>query len=277
MLLGDKLDLITNDPAFAWNLACSYFEAQQPMPAALCRHVAFRAYLYLRNGGRLQDRDLATAYAIQQRPRQRDLLRAFLLTNATFEEIATLLDMGVEVVRLFSELFWDIRHRLKDGLFMADLLCLDRIGEVDPGLALMRLAYTQGAVPLARAAGLAHLAPNSESTRELYDRFERSILLDGNAGADRRLYGAKVNAAGHQALSLLLARKNRAPQEFDEDMRRGLGGMSVSRSVNDAAKRIFQPDLDRRVALQLGLEMEQARAKKAAQNSQGKSGQKAPN
>jgi len=56
--------------------------------------------------------------------------------------------------------------------------------------------------------------------------------------------------------------------------------MSVSRSFNDAAKKIFQPDLDRRVALQLGLVMEQAReaqAKKAAQDSQDKSGHKPPN
>jgi hypothetical protein len=186
----------------------------------------------------------------------------------------------VEVVRLFGELFWNIRYRLNDAVFVADLLCLDTVGEVDLGLALMRLAYTQGAVTLARATGLAHLAPNSESTQELYDRLERSILLDGNAGTHRGLYGPKVNAPGHQALSLLLARKNRALQEADEDMRRGLGGMSVSRSVNDAAKRIFQPDLDRRVALQLGQAMEQAReaeATKAAQNSQDKSGHKTPN
>jgi hypothetical protein len=140
LLLGDKLDLATNDVAFAWNLACSYFEAQQPMPAALCRHVAFRAYLYRKNGGRIPDRDLASAYALQQRPRQRKWLRAFLLTNATFEQIATWLHLKVEVVRLFSELFWNVRHRLKDGIFMADLLCLHRVGEVDLELALMRLA-----------------------------------------------------------------------------------------------------------------------------------------
>src|SRR5260370_32080186 len=34
-------------------------------------------------------------------------MRAFLLTNATFEQIATWLHLKVEVVRLFSELFWN--------------------------------------------------------------------------------------------------------------------------------------------------------------------------
>ena len=54
----------------------------------------------------------------------------------------------------------------------------------------------------------------------------------------------KLNAAGHQALELLLTKRSRAQHEADEDMRRGLGGMSLSRSVNEAAKKIFQPDVD---------------------------------
>src|SRR6266404_7832460 len=66
LLLGDKLDLVRNDPAFAWNLACCYFEADKPMPAFLCRHVSFRAYVYLKRRGRIPDTDLASAHAVQQ-------------------------------------------------------------------------------------------------------------------------------------------------------------------------------------------------------------------
>jgi hypothetical protein len=276
--VGDKLAWAENEPGFYWNIALYYFERRRPMPPALCRHVAFRAYLYLKNDGRIADRDLTLAYARQQRRIQRDLLRGFILTKATLEQIASWLRLRVQVVWLFSELFWNVRHRLEDDLFMADLLFLDRFGEQDDGLALMQIAYTEGALAFARAARLVHVAPSSESTPELYDRLERSILLDANAGADRRLYGAKLNAAGNQALSLLLARKNHAQQEIDEDMRRGLGGMSVSRSVNDAVEKIFKPDVDRRVALQLGQVTDQAReqAKKDAQNSQDKSGHKEP-
>jgi hypothetical protein len=266
--LGDKLGLATNDPQFPWNLGSTHFEAQRPMPAALCWHVAFRAYLYRKNGRRILDRDLAEAYAIQQRPAQRDRLRAFLLTNASLEQIAGWLHLKVPVVWLFSELFWNVRYRLKDGIFVADLLCLDKFGEVEDGLALIQLGYRQGAAPLLKVLGLGD-SSDPENTPELYDRLERSILLDATAGTDRKLYGSKLNPAGHQALSLLLARKNRAQPELDEDMRRGLAGMSMAKSINEAARKIFQPDVDRRVALQLGQMLDEAKeldAKKAPQN-----------
>jgi hypothetical protein len=88
---------------------------------------------------------------------------------------------------------------------------------------------------------------------ELYDRLEQNILLDATVGTDRGLYASEVNAPLDRAVKLLLARRKHAVQEQDEDMRGGLGGMSMSKSINDAAKRIFQPDVNRRLALQLGL------------------------
>ena len=71
--IGDKVALITHDPAFAWNLACSYFEAGRPMPARLCYHVAYRVYRYLINRATIPDMDLAKAYAVQEHPGRRDL------------------------------------------------------------------------------------------------------------------------------------------------------------------------------------------------------------
>src|SRR5712675_627407 len=141
LLLGDKVTWAENEPAFYWHIAWYYFSTKRSMPAGLCRHVAFRAYLYLKNGGRIPDQDLALAYARQQRRIQRDLLRGFLLTNATLEQIASWLRLKVQIVWLFSELFWNVRHRLEDDIFMADLLCLNSFGEQDDAMALMQIAY----------------------------------------------------------------------------------------------------------------------------------------
>ena len=81
----------------------------------------------------------------------------------------------------------------------------------------------------------------------------------------------KANPTLREARVLLLARKKQAEQELDEDMRRGLGGMSLSVSVNEDVKKILQGDVNRRVALQLGQTIEAAReaqAKKIAVHNQ---------
>jgi len=87
---------------------------------------------------------------------------------------------------------------------------------------------------------------------EQYDRLERRIVSFANVGMDYGLNEPKTNPTLRGALALLLARKKQVEQEQDEDMRRGLGGMSLSVSVNEEVQKIFQGDVDRRVALQLG-------------------------
>jgi hypothetical protein len=87
---------------------------------------------------------------------------------------------------------------------------------------------------------------------EQYDRLERRIVSRANVGMDYGLDEPQANPTLREARALLLARKKQAEQEQDDDMRRGLGGMSLSMSVNKEVEKIFQGDVDRRVALQLG-------------------------
>jgi hypothetical protein len=187
------------------------------MPAGLCRHVAFRVYIYLKNRGIIADTDLARAYAVQQCPRQRDLWRAFLVTEASFDQIAAFLNERVQVIRLFSQLFWNVRPWLKDGTYMTDLLRLNTVGPVDPALALMRLGYDEGALRLARTVELAHGASSPESLAEQYDRLERRIVSRANVGMDYGLDEPKANPTLREARALLLARKKQAEQEQDDE------------------------------------------------------------
>src|SRR5258707_15321820 len=85
LLLGDKVAWAENEPAFYWDIAWDYFATKRSMPAALCRHVAFRAYLYLKNGGRIADQDLPLTYGREQRGTVRDLPPAVFMCHGTRE------------------------------------------------------------------------------------------------------------------------------------------------------------------------------------------------
>jgi len=63
LLLGDKVTWAENEPAFTGTLPGYYFEAKAVYACRLVPAGAFRAYLYLKNGGRIPDQDLAIAYA----------------------------------------------------------------------------------------------------------------------------------------------------------------------------------------------------------------------
>jgi hypothetical protein len=256
-LVGDKFAVITDDPAFNWNMACSYFEARRPLPVCLLHPVAYRAYRYLANR-LISDRDLATAYAIQQSPAKRDVWRAFLVSGVSFNQIAQWLQVRVEVVHLFSFLFWNVGPWLNDGAHMAELLNLNELEPGDPGTALAQLAYLEGPFRLARAVGLPRIASAPESVSELHDRLERGILVRANAVVDRKSFSPKLRPIIRDGETLVLARKKPTNKE-DDDMRRGLGGMSLAMAVNDDVQKIFEGDVNRRVALQLGQAVEHAR------------------
>jgi hypothetical protein len=105
---------------------------------------------------------------------------------------------------------------------------------------------------------------------ELYDRLERGIVTSASLGMDRGLYGRESNPTLGDARALLLGKQKHTHEE-DDDMRRGLGAMSLSMSVNEDVKKIFQEDLDRRIALQLGQVMQPARETRGKPHTQANS------
>jgi hypothetical protein len=216
------------------------------------------------------------AYAVQQSPAKRDLWRAFLVSGATFKQIADWLRERSEVVYLFSLLFWNVFPWLNDGAHMTNLLSLNELEARDSGIALAQLAYQEGPLRLAQTVGLRQVAL-APDVAKLYHRLERGLLVRANAVIDRRTFARHLQPSLRVGETLLLERKKSATKEVDDDMRRGLGGMSLAMAVNEDVQKIFEGDVNRRVALQLGLAVEQAKeaqtknATQTKQSSEGKS------
>jgi hypothetical protein len=108
------------DPAFGWHLASSYASQRLPLPAGLSERAILRAYRFLRDPYQRDVRVfLAHDLTRPARQRERNLLRAFLLCNTTFELIAQDCGVEVEVVELFENLFWNCRDRLNERVYLA--------------------------------------------------------------------------------------------------------------------------------------------------------------
>jgi hypothetical protein len=122
-------------------------------------------------------------------------------------QIASWLLEKLETVHLFSVVFWNVGSRLQDYTYMADLLALNRLGAVEPGVALAQMAYREGPLHLARTVGLAHVAPGAETLPELYDRLERGILVRANGIIERKLFDAQARSILRDGQMLLLAEK----------------------------------------------------------------------
>ena len=178
----------------------------------------------------------------------RDLWRACLVTKASFEQIAAFLGEKVQVIRLFSALFWNVRLSVGPS-----------------AVALMQLAYTEGADRLARTVELANETLSPESMPEQYQRLERRIVSRANAGMDYGLNDAKSNPTLRAAQALLLARK-RAEEEKDNDRRRslddemGFGRISADKSCQMIIRQVTQRSAMEKLKLAQEYDTKQAAA-----------------
>jgi hypothetical protein len=88
--------------------------------------------------------------------------------------------------------------------------------------------------------------------------FEARILSTGNFLAKMGFLHQSDLAAISSARSVLNSIKMGGEQQKDDDSRRGLAGMSLSMSVNESFMRLMTPDLVRQLAVQNGIETEEA-------------------
>ncbi len=137
-------------------------------------------------------------------------------------------------------------------------------------LTLMRLGRDYGWQEVARAVGLKAIERDNSIDHQL-EQFER--LTFGNALMIGRAGGLNRRSQGLQYARTLIATRRDMQTQRDDDYRRGLGGMSMSRSINESFMAVMRPDAERRVALLYGIEMEKLnKAKDAASAAEVKPG-----
>jgi hypothetical protein len=256
-----------NDPTFGWMFVRSFIDTGEPMPSKVVESNLVRTYCYLRY--RAPDHHVRRALELEHNSnwQRQVLLKCMLLMeDQTCDQIAKFLHLTPEAVTVYEVLFWNAKDLLKDKVYINTLVYPNsrqvELGhryarEESPSNLALRASQQHGISAALEWLGIEN--PTQEFGGEVQAKsFEARILSTGNFLAKMGFLHQKDLAAIASARSVLNSIKMGGEKQKDDDSRRGLAGMSLSMSVNESFMRIMTPDLESRLAVQRGIETEEA-------------------
>lgn len=252
-----------NEPRFGWLFVKSFLDTGQRMPPEVHESDLVRAYGF----GRYDFMDQAVVGALELEHgsnwQRRVILKCLLLMeDCRFEKISQLMLLPEEVVAMYESLFWNVRDQVKDRIYVNMLvypnsrqveLAPRYALEEDPASIALRASRNNDIKTTLAWLGIDEFA--SEFGSESHAKaFEARILSTGNFLAKLGFLHQADVIAIQSARSVLNSIKLGGGEQKDDDSRRGLSGMSLALSMNESFMRIMKPELERRLAVQRGLE-----------------------
>ncbi|MBP7826892.1 MAG: hypothetical protein KA236_10120 [Verrucomicrobia bacterium] len=271
MTAHPRLAETMNDPQWAWRIAQAYYLSQEPLPAALRDLNVRRAYFYLRGA---RDEAVAAAHDIRTSSAYgniRAVLQGLLCaSDISIEDIASLLGLAPEIVRLFEGLFFNVRGR-EAAFAMNQIFPQSRIGAVaemekdfdDLERTLMRVGWDYGWKEVARLAGLIPLEDANESTDTILADMEKTTAANARMLARAGHLNRKDSPGIRQGKTLMMRPKPEASRQQTDDDRLGLGSFGMRAAVLEHFRRISEPDVQYRLRLQQWKHAQDAAAKNA--------------
>lgn len=139
------------DPAFPWHFAQAFAQLRQPLPTLVHEPFIKTAYEHLLN--RAVNDDIIEAQIIQHPKWQtkRGFIEALLLLpELRLDEVAKYTGFLVSTVMIYEQLFWNVRDRMNDPMYLNELCCPEtRLAEfqtdfwttAEPRNLMLRAAY----------------------------------------------------------------------------------------------------------------------------------------
>jgi hypothetical protein len=265
--VGEGCNNVKSDLSLGWNLGERYFIAGQPMPIFLQRYLPYRLFQFLASP-QPKDRVMATVYHLWKTPGKRLFLKAALTArDASLAQIAEHCSTTPAVILIFSRLCWNVRVRWNDFGSMTEILQRHslQLRSNNPEVTLLRVAHRDGFQGVLRALQLNK--PEQQPLKEYLRQIGQEAAPQALSGALQGLFSAKNNEA-LALMQTLVASENMesANKTPDDDSQRGLGGMSMSMSVNEGARRIFEPELKNMLFQQTGMPVQSGNSPAGGEN-----------
>jgi hypothetical protein len=265
--VGAGYNNVMNDLSLGWNLAERYFMAGQNMPIFLQRYLPCRLFRFLASH-QPQDLVMAKVYHFWKTPGRKLFLKAALTAqDASLAQIAEHCSTTPAVILVFSRLCWNVRVRWNDFGSMTEILQRHslQLTSDSPEVALLRVAHRHGFQGVLKA--LQMNKPEQQPLKAALRQIGQEAAPQALSGALQGLFSAKNNAA-LALMQTLVASENKesASKTPDDDSQRGLAGMSMSMSVNEAARRIYEPELKNMLFQQTGMPVQSGNSPAGGEN-----------
>ena len=204
------------DLSFGYHCIKAFVKDNIRLPAAIVEKPLYDAYMFERYG--VQNKDVIFAISLTH-PSNRSLeesVKAFLLTDSSLEEIAKLTGLSTSMLDTYEKLFFNIRDRKQEALFIANVVYPDsRFVELNDnylrnessGRLLIRAAYNNGLDDVAYFSGLKadSIMSSGASAITMATKLESLIMTNGYFLA-RNFVNSKSSGIA-QARNILIAAK----------------------------------------------------------------------
>jgi hypothetical protein len=272
---AERMAICLNDAKFGWHFVNSYLHARKPMPFSVTDDCLCTAFAHIWEGVSILELTDAIALTHPKNTAQSNLLKGLIMCrDISLSRICELMHISERTLKLFCELFFNVRIRLNEPGFISSLLYpktkfdtyrADYSDNEDPGLVLMRAGYKYGANEVFRLAGVDRLGDAKEPTQELCDDFENLVMQNGVTLARAGFLNSKNNSGiAHAKAALAAKKKANSGNDVPAGQVMGLSALSMGQGIMEVVKGLQAPDVaERRILQTQHLEL-QARREKAA-------------
>lgn len=267
----DEVTLFANgmsDPMFGWAFVKSFLDAQEPLPLEVSESTLLRTFAYHQYSNR--DPHVRQAFQLRKHveKQRRTMLHCMLLIpKLSLEHIAGELLMDQDVVEIYETLFWNVRDRMNDPIYINSIVYPETTQILWASQYHINEDYLNMAIRAATLHGI-------ESVKQFMGMVSQTLEFDAEGHA-KAFEAQVVSTAAHSARLGLLHQKDvpsissgrsmvqssklGGATSKDDDGRLGLGSFGMRAAVLEHYRRISEPDVQYRLRLQqLGLQRDLA-------------------
>lgn len=243
------------DERFGWKFVMCFVRMHRYLPDLSADPILWRAYRY--EAVNADDPAMAEALDLDQ-PRMHfvsNLVRACLIIQEmSYQDISQKTGISVEAIRIYEELFFNVRDRIDDTAYIASLVHPDhRADELNPryarltdaGQFLLRMAWHHGLEPMLMLAGMLKEGAESQPS-EISKKLEGLIMSNALKLSHMGLLNQNNVPGILHARNIITAVKQSGQEEKMDDSQMGLVAISLGGGIMDTLRKVTEPDINQR-------------------------------